>query len=276
MCADPANVLVIQKGGGSAIAAALASGAPEITLIEENPQVAGLCRANYSAFPLDIVNKSPRIFLAQEKQTYDIIQIESWGTSLPGMASLTQEYLFTLEAMCQYYNHLSKDGVVIISRKLLLPPCDSLRLFATALSTLSGEGLENPQDHLIMLKNWGIFVLLISKSPFSKQRLDLIENFADKMNFDFVYFTGIKQEQANRFNVSEEPYYFQAVKKVLSSSKAQADFFSDYYLDVTPQTDDKPFPYRFIKWHALGELNQAKGGRLYFLLISGEVVVYWE
>ena len=46
-----------------------------------------------------------------------------------------------------------------------------------------------------------------------------------------------------------------------------------YPLDIAPQSDDRPFPSRFIKWHRLAELYRSTGSRLYYLLMSGEIIV---
>ena len=40
-----------------------------------------------------------------------------------------------------------------------------------------------------------------------------------------------------------------------------------------PQSDDRPFPGRFLKWQKLNSLYETLGSRLYALLMSGEIVV---
>ncbi len=54
---------------------------------------------------------------------------------------------------------------------------------------------------------------------------------------------------------------------------AEKSFFKTYFLDVAPQSDDRPFPSRFLKWTRLDELYKSTGSRLYSLLLSGEIVV---
>ena len=68
-------------------------------------------------------------FSRQSDRRFHIIHVEDWGTSLPDTATLTQQYLFTVEAFTAYLSHLTENGLVIISRKLLLPPADSIRLW---------------------------------------------------------------------------------------------------------------------------------------------------
>ncbi|MBW2197448.1 MAG: hypothetical protein JRF58_06225, partial [Deltaproteobacteria bacterium] len=43
--------------------------------------------------------------------------------------------------------------------------------------------------------------------------------------------------------------------------------------DVSPQTDNRPFPYRFLKWKRLKVLYKMTGSRFYSLFMSGELIV---
>ncbi|MBW2325264.1 MAG: hypothetical protein JRF45_02015, partial [Deltaproteobacteria bacterium] len=98
----PENILLIQQGGGSSIPCAKASGIRKITIIEQQPQIAHRVRRHYNIL---VVNENPRAFLTRSHRRYDIIHIENWGTSLPGAAALTQDYLFTTDSLSEYFNH---------------------------------------------------------------------------------------------------------------------------------------------------------------------------
>jgi len=139
---DPKHILVIQHGGGSAIPCALASGAVNITIVEQQPRIANRIRRHYK---LPVINQNPRTFLARSHQRYDIIHIENWGTSLPGSAALTQDYFFTIESFTQYFQHLSDKGILIVPRLLLLPPSDTIRLWAAAYESLKSIEIKNPE-----------------------------------------------------------------------------------------------------------------------------------
>jgi len=81
LATNVANVLLIQHGGGSAIPGAIASGAKKITIIEQNPEIAETVQHLYS---LPVVNQNPRSFLAGSNKRFNIINVENWGTSIPG------------------------------------------------------------------------------------------------------------------------------------------------------------------------------------------------
>jgi len=266
------NVLLIQHGGGSAIPCAIASGAKKITIIEQNPEIAKTVQRQYS---LPVVNQNPRSFLAGSNKRFNIIHVENWGTSIPGMAALTQEHLLTIDAVTQYLNHLSDNGILVISRKLLLPPADSIRLWSVAYESLKSLGIESPEQHIIILRNWDTFTLIISSNPLKEKDIGNIKKFAKDCNFDLVYFKGISSDMANIFNVFDKPYHFLEISRLEKAYKSGSEksFFQSYFLDVSPQTDNRPFPSRFLKWSGLNTLYKSTGSRLYSILMSGEIIV---
>jgi spermidine synthase len=265
----PADVLLIQQGGGSAVPCALASGADRITIIEQNRSVADILRNKYA---LQVVNQDPRVFLSQSKARYDIVHIENWGATIPGTAALNQEHTFTKEAFRQYWDHLKSGGIISISRKLLLPPSDSLRLWSTAYEALKGLSISHPQDHLALIRNFDTFTLLVSKSPVN---VNGITKFAQQRNFDVIFHRDIRPDMANKFHVFEKPYHYQEIFRLATAyeSGRQNEFFKKYPLDVEAQSDRRPFPGRFLKWTKVKLLYESLGSRFYTLLLSGEIVV---
>ncbi|MGB9441142.1 MAG: hypothetical protein WCB15_24585 [Desulfobacterales bacterium] len=266
---QPENVLLIESGGGSAIACAVASGASQIAIIEQNPNLAKILRRHYR---LPVTIENPRGFLAQNDVHYDIIHLENWGSAMPGATALNQDYLFTLEAFGEYWDHLTTTGVVIISRRLLLPPSDSLRLWSTAYEALKKKAVEKPGEHLALLRNFDTFTLLVSKSQVNIRR---VIEYCRRHNFDPVFLEKMQRDIANKFNVFDEPYHFQKINQLSAAyqSGRQDDFFRMYLLDIAPQSDSRPFPGRFLKWPMVLSLYKSLGSRFYILLMSGEIVI---
>jgi len=267
---NPDHVLLIQRGGGSGIPCAVASGAKKISVIEQDPGIARMVGKQYG---LSVVNENHRAFLTRTDERFAVIHIENWGTSLPGAAALSQEYDFTIEAFIEYLNHLTEDGILILSRKLLLPPADSIRIWATVYQSLKTLGIENPEHHIAVLRNWDTFSFFVSRQPL--ENTETIKEFARKQNFDLVFIRDIRPDMVNRFNIFDEPYHFMEINRLLEAYRtgAEKSFFKTYFLDVAPQSDDRPFPSRFLKWTRLDELYKSTGSRLYTLLLSGEIVV---
>ena len=268
---NPEHILLIQDGGGSAIPCAMASGASNITVVEQKPQIAHLVRKNYN---IHVVNQNPRSFLARsDTHQYDIIHIENWGSSLPGSDALTQGYLFTTVSFSEYLKHLKENGILIMARKLLLPPADSIRLWAEAYESLRSLEFENPEQHIAVLRNWSTFTLIVSVKPFNDTAV--LKDFARNMNFDLVFLPGITKEMVNRFNMFNAPYHFFELNRLAKAYRSGTEhaFFKTYPLDVKPQSDSRPFPGRFLKWSKLKALYKMTGSRFYSLFMSGEIIV---
>ena len=264
------KALIIIQNGGAAMACVLAAGIKDATLVVENPSLAEIVRNHYGR---KVVARPARAYLSNTTKRFDIIHIEDWGTSIPGSAALSQDHLFTSDAFVQYLNHLTSDGLIIVPRRLLLPPAGSLRLWASAYEGLTKTAAANPAGHLALLRNWDTFVLLISKRPF--HNIDRLKAFASGHNFDVVYLAGLTSDQANRFNQFDAPYHFNEINRLASAYRQGAEnaYFKSYLLDIRPQSDNRPFPGRYLKWPKIKALYQTLGSRLYALLMSGELVV---
>jgi hypothetical protein len=269
----PASVLIIQNGGGTGILAAMASAAPAIAIVEPNPHLAEAIAQNYH---LPVKNSAPRSFLAQSSGRFSVIQIDDWGNSLIGAAALSQDHNFTREAFDQYFQHLNDDGVLILSRHLLLPPSDAIRLWATAYETLQRQAIARPEDHLLMLRNWDAFTLVMTRRSLSTLELLNIRTWAKERNFDLVAAPGLEEAEVNRFNRFATPFHYQALQQLSAAyrSGTESVFFQDYLLDVAPQSDRRPFPGRFFKWSHIRTIFRQTGERWHALLLSGEVVVW--
>ena len=267
---EPDHILAIEGMGGTAIPFAMASGAKKITILESHPELAKLAAKHYQ---MNVINANPRAFLSQTAEKYSIIHIENYGPSIPGTAALNQEHLLTIDSFISYFNHLNENGVLIISGKLLLPPSNIIRLWASAYEAIEYLGKPYPEQHLAMLRNWDSFTLIVSGSPIQKS--EPLTNFALNMNFDVVYLPKPDMSLVNRFNVFDRPYYFNEIEKLKNAYLAGSEsrHFKASVLDVVPQRDNRPFPNRFLKWPRLMELYETTGSRLYGLLLSGEIVI---
>jgi hypothetical protein len=266
----PHKVLLIEDGGGLAIPCAIASGSRDITIVAKNPQLLPFI---FSHYKLPAIGQNPRSFLARKNEKFDIIHIENWGASIPGADALNQSHLFTENAFFEYLQHLSPNGVITVSRRLLLPPSDAIRLWAEAYEGLRLFNVASPRAHLAMLRNWDTYTLIVSATPLTETRV--LQQFASDLNFDLVYFPDMDRNLVNKYNIFKEPYHFNEINRLVEAytKGAEKHYFKTYLLDVRPQTDRRPFPGRFLKWPRLKALYESMGSRLYALFMSGEVIV---
>ena len=130
-----------------------------------------------------------------------------------------------------------------------------------------------PGTHLAVLRSWDTYVMLISRRPLHADQ-ELVK-FAEDRNFDWVYRFDMRPEWSNRFYVFDAPYHSLAVERLSEAYRKgrESAFFDAYLMDIVPQTDNRPFPSRFLIWQRLKEMYRATGSRMYTLLLSGEIVV---
>jgi hypothetical protein len=266
----PGSVLILLSGGGLAVPCALAAGAARIQVLHPNPHIADHIRTHYG---LPVTAGNPRSYLAQTAERYDIVHVESWGATMPGADALDQDHLLTIEAFGEYLRRLAPGGVLIVSRRLRLPPADSLRLWAAAREALAREGAPHPERCIAILRSWDTYTLLVFSSP-PADPLPLLE-IARRGNFDIVYANGADESLSNRYNVFDAPYHFREHRRLASALHAAtaADYLRDYVLDVAPRSDRQPFPGHFLKWTRLPDLYRMLGSRLHAFGWSGEVAV---
>lgn len=269
------RALLLLESGGLSLACASAAGyAPaELTVWVRHPAVARRLRRRNPS--LDVAAGNPRALLARSSGGFEVIQLESWGPSVPGQASLNQDHLLTLEAFTRCLQLLGPDGALTLSRRIDLPPADSLRQLATAFTALKRLGAVEPGRHLAMLRSWDSYTLVVTRRPLGPERLQRLRRFCGERSFDLMFLEGLTEEEANRFNRYDQPYHhreLQALYRALAEGEPER-YYRSYYLDVRPASDDRPFPSRFLKPLRVGRLYRATGSRPHSLLLSGEVVV---
>ena len=293
----PRSALVLQEGGGVLLAAALHAGS-RVTVAEPNRVVARRLREMPVPAPatMRVVEDEPRALvrrLARSGQRFAVVLIEDWGASLAGTESHTQEPLLTVQALRDYLAVLEPGGVLSVSRRLLLPPANAPRLAAVAIQALPPPARRSPQEHFAMIRNWDSFTLLVSPRPWPAAQVANLRSFAARHGFDLVALPGLRPDEPNRFNRLAEPFHARAVAAVLATMQAAAADDEHRYgrtarwpprsgqataalaaglIDLRPPTDDRPFFNRFVRWNRLADYQRATGGRLYGLLLSGDVV----
>jgi hypothetical protein len=268
---SPGRVLLIMGNGGLAVGCAQASGARQVRIVQPDPNLAERIARHYGFAQVE--RATPRAFLARTTDEFDLIHLESWGSSLPGADALHQDHLLTVEGLTACLRRLDERGGLVVTRRLLLPPSASLRLWASMREALTRIGEREPERCMAMLRNWDTMVLLATRGPIPDPQRIL--EFARRLNFDVLHLHGAAETDANRFNVFDEPYHFREIRRLENAVRAATprEFFSAYLLDVEPRTDLQPFPASHLKWDRVGELYRSLGSRLPAFFLSGEVMV---
>ena len=71
-------------------------------------------------------------------------------------------------------------------------------------------------------------------------------------SFDLAYYPGMYADEANRFNILSQPYFYEGAVALLSPQRQT--FIDQYKFYIEPATDDRPHFFRFFKWNAAAEI----------------------
>ncbi|CAB3808936.1 Polyamine aminopropyltransferase [Paraburkholderia ultramafica] len=262
------KVLVLGSGAGADVLQALYHEASAIDAVELNPQIVDAVQrrfADFSGKPYSAPNVrlfigEARGFVAARGERYDLIQVallDSFSASSAGLYALSESYLYTVEAFQDYLRHLNPGGMLAITRWVTLPPRDILKLFATGMLAMEHAGVTQPSRRLVLIRGWKTTTLLVKNGEFSDADIVALGSFCRARSFDVGYYPGMRAAEANRYNVLERPYFFDAARALLSPGRNT--FWARYKFDVRPATDDKPYFFHFFKWRSLPEFLALKG-----------------
>ncbi|CAB3797903.1 SAM-dependent methyltransferase [Pararobbsia alpina] len=261
------RVLVLGSGAGADVLQALYHQASAIDAVELNPQIIDAVQgrfADFSGKPFSAPNVrvftgEARGFIAGRGERYDLIQVallDSFSASSAGLYALSENYLYTVQAFQDYLRHLNPGGMLAITRWVTLPPRDILRLFATGMVAMEGAGVAQPSRRLVLIRGWNTTTLLVKNGEFNGAEIVALRDFCRVRSFDVGYYPGMQAAEANRYNVLDKPYFFEAAQALLSTDRDE--FWARYKFDVRPTTDDKPYFFHFFKWRSLPELLALK------------------
>ncbi|OOY70767.1 SAM-dependent methyltransferase [Solemya velum gill symbiont] len=279
---NPARVLILGMGGGSDILQAEYHDVGNIEAVEMNPHLVELLQDDYAdfagwAFLQDhtrIHLSETRAFLAHNQSTYDLIQmslLDAAGASSAGLYALSENYLYTTEALGLYYRRLQPGGMLSITRWIKVPPRDALKLFATAVTALREEGVSHPENQLAMIRGWNTSTLLIKHGVFTAEDIRSLQQFCDERSFDVAWYPGITDSEVNLFNAIDKPYFYEGARALLG--KSAAAFIDDYKFSISPATDDRPYYFNFFKWESLAEILSLQRRAGFSLIELGYLVL---
>lgn len=257
------RVLVLGAGAGSDVLQALYHGAAAVDAVELDRNVINLVQQRFCDFAGNLyAQPEVRVFAAEARgfvnaspDRYDLVQValmDSFGVASAGLYGLSESYLYTVEALQTYLSRLTPDGMLAVTRWLTLPPRDTLKLFATAVFALEQNGVLNPAGRLVMIRGWKTVTLLVKNSDFTAEEIEAIKEFGRTRSFDVAYYPGMLPEEANRYNLLEQPFFFKGATALLGPQREV--FIDRYKFYIEPATDDRPYFFRFFKWAAAAEL----------------------
>lgn len=278
-----ARILLIEPWGGLDILTSLYHQSSSTVAVVSNPLVieamtkfAG--RGRFQDYPrLEVVVKGPRSYLRRSNERFNVIQVsltDSFQVVAAGSYSLSENYLYTVEAFKEYYQHLAPGGTLSVMRWIQVPPSEGIRLISLAAAAMEDMGIPHPEQRMAVVRNFQTITLLLKECPFSPRDIATVKDFCERLGFDVVYFPGITPAELNRHNVLPREIYYEACTSIMSASERE-DFIGGHTYDISPTTDDRPFFFHLFKWSqvpyiwlSLGKTWQPFAGAGYLMIAA--------
>ena len=275
---DKPKVLAIGLGGGADVLNALKHDAASIVGVELNPMTIHVGRdlmrdfnGNLLNHPkVEVVAAEGRSFLRSRRERYDLIEINSVDTLsalTTGAYVLSESYLYTVEAIDDYLDHLRPGGVFAMAVGDYVtdtePARHVIRLALIVRQALRKRGIKDIAAHVAILGSAGTLPFthtLVKNEPFTDAEVYALEDFAGKEGFHFYHHPKGKPGRVPSLILNW-------------SDRDNERFIATTPYNFTPATDDSPFFFNFYRWRDL--LNPATYSALHYsrTLATGQVVL---
>tara|TARA_R110002049_G_scaffold62255_3_gene166590 strand:+ start:539 stop:2758 length:2220 start_codon:yes stop_codon:yes gene_type:complete len=251
------SVLIIGPGGGIDIAATYFMGFKYIEAVEVNPSFVDLMKKyNPSTFlekeNIKVHVNEGRNFVINNKGKYDAIMLtipvtkSSRGADFYG---LTENYLFTMEALADYLDGLSENGTLYFTMHARQEVYKMLANYLEVQKKM-GVGQMEALKKIYIYSNGMNPVLVIKKKPFEQKMIEEVHRTAHylELDQDVFYFPYIKQEGLDTIvqNVNYKWYMFDTILYDISSGTyPQSKLWETAPMNLKPVTDDSPYFFNY-------------------------------
>lgn len=254
------QVLVIGVGGGIDATMALAYGAAHVDGIDVNPAIVDLHTHRFPGFTrlagdprVSLRVTEGRSFVNASRERWDVVQlagVDTFTALAAGAYSLAEAHIYTSEAFAAYLNHLRPGGCLSVSRLILDPPRETLRLAVTAREALRERA--SPERHIAVVRGKQWATLLACDRPIAGTALVRLRSWADAHGFRLAYDPEAPRSGSPEFATTLQP-----------DAAARAAFVADYPYRISPAFDEAPFFFNYFRWSNLPRFGEMKSGSVY-------------
>jgi len=235
---DGPRVLVVGSGGGREVLMALRDGASAVLAVEINPAINQLVAERMADFTgrlyadkrVTVVTDEARSYIRRSAERYQMIHCPhtiSNAALAAGSLSLAENHLLTIEAFNDYFDHLSADGVLLITR----PEAHLPRLTTTVKAVFEQNDLGDPAQCIMIwrkpARSLSFYAgFAVRKKPFSPQEVSDFAALLSRRGLQPLYLPD---------KLESEPY-----RELLTSPDPQS-VSVPFAAILEPATDDMPF-----------------------------------
>jgi len=256
------SVFIVGAGGGREIVSSLAYNIKNIDAVEFNPTFFYLLKEKFKEYTgnlverpgVNLIMKEARHQLKSTHKKYDIIIFNnsiSITAATSGANTLSESYLFTVEAFMDYINRLKPDGVIYLSN-----PYSDVDRFITVIREAFNRLrlLEHFKKRIIVsfdftFQNYKKCKILIKNGDFTKEDVSKIKNYIDDVKHTLLY------APFNKTNTYQE-------KLILTDNIEKEYMQADS--EIRPSTDNWPFFTQRIRTDSLKEKTKTLEKVKYF------------
>ena len=236
-------------------------GAKDITAVEVNADLVDLMNKHsnyngglYNGFPgVKVVVGEGRHFIRADKQKYDIIMLSIPVTKTsrsPEGYVLTENFLFTVESINDYLDHLKAHGRLIV---VAHHEMEIYRLVLTSLSALNKRGIQQMQamKHIYTIGNKMFPVFVLKKTPLTMQEAERVhEQMHERGLTTLSSFIPFIEQEVHLISLGEGIYQqhpmLNQVLYMMSKGEVSAeDLIKMTDFNLKAVSDNDPFFYKF-------------------------------
>jgi hypothetical protein len=273
---DVDQVLIVGGGGGRDALTALRFDVERATVAEINPDVvyavehafADLSGRPYSHPGVELHISEARSFLTDCEGRFDLIQmslIDSFAASMAGAFVLTENNLYTTEAMRLYWDRLSDEGMLSVSRwfgSTLLG--ETGRMVGLMIHILNEAGVRHPADHIVLISCRSYLPISVStavmtRSPLTDKDRERVAVLCQRMGFE------------QHWPVEPEADALGLAK--LFEPGGLERFTQQETMDLSPPTDDRPFFFQMSRPFSSGKQESGSMADASSVILAGLLVL---
>ncbi len=272
------DALVIGAGGGWDVLQALNAGAEHVTAVEINGSIVDAVQNRWADFSgrlyedprVEVHVAEGRHFVDNDERLYDRIVlagVDTFAATQAGAFALSENYLYTVEALRTYLARLKPGGRLFMTRWWFDPPRQTLRLALTAAQALREEGIEDPRRRMFITRDGNAqagnaLFFMKAGDDFTGQELNSLAVAAEARGLEQLY------AWASPWDPVPRPSQPTLVAALDASDPDR--WIRNYPYRVDPTTDDRPF---FFENGRLQTLFRSEGNWIHDRLGGQEVLV---